>query len=156
MKQQFSVPKNEYIDKNEIVQYKSLNLRRLQLERDIEITRVQIRELNKSYYLISTSTLSDMPLNRRVVNDRICKQLLRMESEKRRLQEQTKEAVAELRVIKWRLSNIQIMVRKISDVELRKIIRLRFLAGKDIGHVSERLDLTERTVYKKIRLFLDE
>jgi len=132
----------------ELSQYGLLRSQVIKLEESIREAEEELAELNK-YNMNISPVLTGMPSgNER--RDKIADYLVKLETDRQRLNTALAFLIAERDVIKYRLHRIRAAVNKITDKQLQDIIIWHYFDGLSIGDVAEKSFTSASSIYRKI------
>ena len=132
----------------ELSQYRILQSEAEKLEEGIKAAEAELDELNQ-YSMGISPVLTGMPSGNEK-RDKIADYLIKLENDKQRITSVLSCLVAERDVIRYRLYRIRAAVDKITDSQLKDIIKWHYFEGLCIGDVAEKNYTTASAIYKKI------
>ena len=140
------------LNRFELSQYSFLRSQVMELDERIREIEAELTELDQYNFNISP-VYTGMPTgNER--RDKIADFIIKMENDKRSLQNDLTTLIAEREAAKYRLHKIRTAVKKIPNRQLRNMVMWHYFEGQRIKEIAEKEFLSENAVYKRInRLF---
>ena len=139
---------NYILNRFELSQYSMLRAHVLQLDENIREIKDELTELNK--YLMNISpVLTGMPGGNEK-RDKIADFIIRLDSDRQRLDAEIASLTAERDAIKYRLKKIRTAVNNIKSEQLREIVKRHYLDGQSISEVASETFLSENAIYKRL------
>ena len=143
---------NILLNRFELSQYSVLRARVVELDESVREVRLEIKELNKCYMNISP-VLTGMPKGNEK-RDKIAEFIIKLETDRHRLNESLKLLLAERNMLKYQLRKTMAAVNKIPDKQEKDLIMWHYFDGLSIGEVADRAYLSYNAAYGKINKHL--
>ena len=139
------------LNRFELSQYSFLRSQIIELDERIREVEAELAELDQYNFNISP-VYTGMPTgNER--RDKIADFIIRLNDDRKRLNEILTFLVAERAAAKYRLHKIRTEVNNIPNKEVRDIIIGHYFDGQKVSDIAEGLFMTSDGVYKKINRY---
>ena len=133
---------------HELSQYRELKDRILELDEAIFDTEQELAELEK-YNMSISPVANGLPKGNAKI-DKICDFVITLQNDRARLQNSIEVYTAERTALKYKLHKIVSAVNKITDEQLREIVKLHYFQSESIIKVAFKFHLSQNGVYKKL------
>jgi SMC interacting uncharacterized protein involved in chromosome segregation len=141
------------LNHHDLSQYSLIRKQVLELDENISEIEEELKELNK-YNIDISPVYSGMPSGNEK-RDKIAEFVIRLESDRNKLENEIATLKAERAVLAYSLHKIRTVVNRVADEQLRQIIKWHYLDGDSIDEIADKASMTMDGVYKKLNRFFE-